>query len=103
LALTSFSRNTSREYQPLTSYNLGLILGIQAYYNVRIKVDKDQELRASQLRNSSAEDFKMTSWISGTQVYEFRKMRLELIITKNNNSGTHVLEFRYMRSLTSYT
>jgi hypothetical protein len=49
-----------------------LILGIQAY-NVKIKVDKDQELRASQLRNSSAENFKMTNWISGTQVYEFRK------------------------------
>jgi hypothetical protein len=55
---------TSREYLPLTSYNLGLFSGIQAY-QVKKKGDKDQESHAPEFRNTSAEVFKMTYWISG--------------------------------------
>ena len=59
-------RKTSREYfLPLTSYNLGLFLGIQAY-QVKKQVDKDQESQAAEFRNMSGEVFKMTYWISGT-------------------------------------
>jgi hypothetical protein len=47
---------------PLTSYNLGLFLGILAY-KVKIKVDKDQEFKAPEFRNTSAEVFKMLYWI----------------------------------------
>jgi hypothetical protein len=59
-------------------------------------------LNASEFRNKSAEVFKMMYWISGTQVSEFRKTRFELVKTKNNNSGIHILEFRFMRSWTTY-
>jgi hypothetical protein len=58
-------RKTSREYLPLTSYNLGLFSGIQAY-QVKKQVEKDQESQAPEFRNTSAEVFKMTYWISGT-------------------------------------
>ena len=93
---------TRREYEPLTSYNLGLFWGIQAY-QVKIQVLKDQESKAPEFRNTSAEVFKMLYGISGTQVSEFRKTRFKLVKTKNNISGTHILEFRCMRSWTTYS
>ena len=93
---------TRREYEPLTSYNLGLFWGIQAY-QVKIQVLKDQESEAPEFRNTSAEVFKMLYWISGTQVSEFRKTRFKFVKTKNNNSGLHILEFRCMRSWTTYS
>lgn len=58
-------RKTSREYLPLTYYNLGLFSGIQAY-QVKKQVEKDQESQAPEFRNTSEEVFKMLYWISGT-------------------------------------
>ena len=43
---------TRREYEPLTSYNLGLFWGIQAY-QVKIQVLTDQEFKAPELRNQT--------------------------------------------------
>ena len=63
---------TRREYEPLTSYNLGLFWGIQAY-QVKIQVLKDQESDAPEFRNTSGEVFKMSYGISGTRVSELRK------------------------------
>jgi hypothetical protein len=91
-----------RFLKPLTSYNLGLFSGILAY-QVEIQVEKDQESKAPEFRNTSAEVFKMLYGISGTGVSEFRKMRFEFVRTKNKNSGTHILEFRCMRSWTTYS
>jgi hypothetical protein len=45
----------------------------------------------------------MINWTSGTQVSELRKRRFEILKTKNNNSGTCILEFGYMRSWTTYS
>jgi hypothetical protein len=67
-------RKTSREYLPLTSNNFGLFWGMLAY-QVKKHVDKDQESLASEFRNTSAEVFKMTYWISGIRVSDFRKTR----------------------------
>ena len=45
----------------------------------------------------------MKYWNSGTQVSEFGKTRFELVETKNNNKGTHILEFRFMSSWSPYS
>jgi hypothetical protein len=76
--------------------------GIQAS-EVKIRLDKDQELKASEFRSTSVELVTKTCQSSGTQVSKFRNTRLELVKTKNNNSGTRILEFRGMRSRTTYS